>query len=162
MSCHLTPFFSFARTSVRPLACTRASTFTPGFRLGCPGLALVVPVHLVSPSSQPHTLVLCRFLSSSFSFCVRAQMRISLPLSLKVLGRSTPGARACETLRVTHCLQRSYGHRWEGKADRLPAACECSSHSPIVEVLRLLQDEIFGVHGAFMFHPLYIPDLWFP
>ena len=77
---------------------------------------------------------------------------------------------------MAHRVQRSYGHGWEGKADHLPvpAVCECSSHSPLVEVLRLLQDDsglqmcarrlsfpfsrtfehfvnfgIFGAHGGF-------------
>ena len=44
---------------------------------------------------------------------------------------------------MTHRMQRSYGPGWERKADHLPvpAVCECSNHSPIVEVLRLLQDD---------------------
>ena len=44
---------------------------------------------------------------------------------------------------MTHRVQRSYGHGWEGKADHLPvpAVCECLSHSPIAEVFRLLQDD---------------------
>ena len=44
---------------------------------------------------------------------------------------------------MAHRVQRSYGHGWEGKAGHLPvpAFCECSSHSPIVE----LQDDS-GLH----------------
>ena len=44
---------------------------------------------------------------------------------------------------MTHRAQRGYSHGWEGKADHLPvpAARECFSLSPIVEILRLLQDD---------------------
>ena len=53
------------------------------------------------------------------------------------------------TASMTHRVQRSYGHGWEGKADHLPvpAVCECCSHSPTVEVLRLLQDDT-GLRSA--------------
>ena len=44
---------------------------------------------------------------------------------------------------MTHRVQRSYGHGWEGKADHLPvpAVCECSNHTLILEDPRLSQDD---------------------
>ena len=44
---------------------------------------------------------------------------------------------------MTYRVQRSYGHGWEGKDDHLPvpAVSECFNRSPIINVLRLLQDD---------------------
>ena len=100
-SSHSVP--SFARTTARPLACTRATYLQPRFQvaqvLTMRSGSLVVPAHLVSPSSQPDTLVLSCLLLMSSSFCLLcAHMHTCSSLSFCSPAR---GVRVCETLGIT-------------------------------------------------------------